>query len=114
MHSEIAQLHKEYGVFLSPTRMDTQGVSRDEAMASGLVPITNAVAAIPEFVDASCGILAPAEDATALADGVCKLYESPDLFEQLSKAAAQRVMQQTAAMRTVAQEIDLVFQERKD
>jgi glycosyltransferase involved in cell wall biosynthesis len=34
-----------------PSRTDTQGVSRDEAMSSGLVPVTNAVAAIPEFVD---------------------------------------------------------------
>jgi glycosyltransferase involved in cell wall biosynthesis len=56
---EIAALHKEYGIFLSPTRMDAQGVSRDEAMASGLVPVTNAVTAIPEFVDDRCGILAP-------------------------------------------------------
>lgn len=35
--------------FWFPTRMDTQGVSRDEAMCSGLVPITNKVAAVPEF-----------------------------------------------------------------
>src|SRR5690606_37063715 len=32
---EIAELHKQYGVFLCPSRMDTQGVSRDEAMGSG-------------------------------------------------------------------------------
>ncbi len=44
---EISRIHKQYGVFLVPTRMDSQGVSRDEAMASGLVIITNSVAAIP-------------------------------------------------------------------
>jgi hypothetical protein len=33
---EIATLHRDYGVFLVPSRMDSQGVSRDEAMASGL------------------------------------------------------------------------------
>ncbi|MBN2992439.1 glycosyltransferase [Pseudomonas cedrina subsp. fulgida] len=53
--SEIAELHKHYGVFLCPSRMDTQGVSRDEAMASGLVPLTSRVGAIPEFVDDACG-----------------------------------------------------------
>lgn len=57
-HQEIAALHKQYGLFLCPTRMDAQGVSRDEAMASGLVAVTNAVTAIPEFVDDECGILA--------------------------------------------------------
>src|SRR5690606_7139241 len=66
---EIAALHKEYGLFLTPTRMDTQGVSRDEAMSSGLVPLTNAVAAVPEFVDETCAILAPEEDHLALAAG---------------------------------------------
>jgi glycosyltransferase involved in cell wall biosynthesis len=88
---KIAQLHKEYGLFLCPTRWDSQGVSRDEAMASGLVPITNAVAAIPEFVDSSCGILAPAEDARALAEGIMTLYENPGLFETMSVEAAQNV-----------------------
>lgn len=102
---QIAALHKEYGIFLVPSRMDSQGVSRDEAMASGLVPITNRVAAIPEFVDDSCGILAPPEDAVALADAITKLYESPALFEQLSKMAAQRVISQTASERVVDQEI---------
>ncbi|MGH7182189.1 MAG: methyltransferase type 12, partial [Nitrospiraceae bacterium] len=40
-HVEIAAIHREYGIFLCPSRMDTQGVSRDEAMSSGLVPVTN-------------------------------------------------------------------------
>jgi spore maturation protein CgeB len=61
--SEISSLHRMYGVFLCPTRWDSHGVSRDEAMSSGLVPVTNAIAAIPEFLDESCGILAPPEDA---------------------------------------------------
>ncbi|WZB74632.1 glycosyltransferase [Achromobacter insuavis] len=76
-HPEIAAIHKDYGICLIPTRMDTQGVSRDEAMASGLVPVTNAVAAIPEFVDASCGVLARAENADDLAAGIVEMYETP-------------------------------------
>lgn len=106
---EISALHKDYGIFLVPTRMDSQGVSRDEAMSSGLVPVTNAVAAIPEFVDETCGILAPAEDAEALAEGIARLYESPELFEKMSKAAAQRVINQSALDRVVKQEIQVIF-----
>ncbi|WP_175771334.1 glycosyltransferase family protein [Burkholderia ambifaria] len=93
---EIADLHKEYGIFLCPSRMDTQGVSRDEAMASGLVPVTNAVAAIPEFVDATCGVLAPAEDAHELAEGLLAIVRDPRLFANMSAAAAQRVRRQSA------------------
>jgi len=104
---EIAALHREYGVFLVPTRMDAQGVSRDEAMASGLVPITNRVAAVPEFVDESCGILVDAEDSHGLAEGLTRLYHDPDLFLRLSRNAAARVKQQSGRDQTIARELDL-------
>ena len=77
---EIAKLHKEYGIFLNPTRMDSQGVSRDEAGSSGLVPVTNRVAAIPEFVDEDCGILVEAEDYVGLANAIEFLYKNPKEF----------------------------------
>jgi FkbM family methyltransferase len=103
--SEIAALHKEYGIFLSPTRMDAQGVSRDEAMASGLVPVTNGVTAIPEFVDEQCGILAPGEDAVAMAEGIAAMYENPELFVMMSEQAALRVKRQSAKEKIVDAEI---------
>ncbi len=47
-----------YGVFLSPTRMDAQGVMMCEVMASGLLTISSDNTAIPEFiVDEQNGIL---------------------------------------------------------
>lgn len=88
---EIAALHREHGVFLCPSRMDSQGVSRDEAMSSGLVPVTTAVAAIPEFVDESCGILAAPEAVDDLAAGMLRLARDPGLFTAMSRAAALRV-----------------------
>lgn len=104
---EIAALHRDYGVFLVPSRMDTQGVSRDEAMASGLVPITNRVAAIPEFVDADCAFLAEPEDAAGLADALRSLHEDPALFAQMSVAAAERVRKQSGLVQTIARELAL-------
>ncbi|WP_204161859.1 glycosyltransferase family 4 protein [Helicobacter apodemus] len=80
---EIAKLHKEYGIFLNPTRMDSQGVSRDEASSSGLVPITNKVAAIPEFVDENSGMLVEAEDYMGLAHAIEFLYKNPKEFLRL-------------------------------
>lgn len=108
---QIAELHRDYGVFLVPSRMDSHGVSRDEAMASGLVPVTTRVAAIPEFVDESCGLLADTEDAAGLAHGIAQLYGDPDLFLRLSKAAASRVRQQSGYDATIAREIAL-FKDR--
>lgn len=107
--SEIADLHKEYGVFLCPSRMDTQGVSRDEAMASGLVPVTNAVAAIPDFVDETCGVLAQAEDSAGMAAGIARLYEDEALFARMSRAAAERVRKQSDAALMVRKELDLIL-----
>jgi len=112
-HSEIATLHKQYGICLIPTRMDSQGVSRDEAMASGLVPITNAVAAIPEFLDTDCGILVPAEDYMGLSEGILKLYREPELFCQMSLNASQRVRIQSNASMVSAKEISLISEKSR-
>ena len=76
-------------------------------MSSGLIPVTNAVAAIPEFVDKSSGILAPGEDALALAKGIERLYNDPDLFATMSFAAAQRVRQQSSKQAMICAELQL-------
>ena len=105
---EIALLHREYGVFMVPSRMDSQGVSRDEAMASGLVPITNRVAAIPEFVDGDCGFLAEPEDAAGIADAVRCLHEDPELFARMSISASKRVRIQSGFDQTIARELSII------
>ncbi|NOQ14557.1 MAG: methyltransferase domain-containing protein [Methyloprofundus sp.] len=106
-HSEIAVLHKKYGIFMVPTRADTHGVSRDEAMSSGLIPLTNAVTAIPEFVDEECGILADGNDAHGLAEGIAKIYEHPELFQKMSEYAAKRVRKQCGFEQTIGKELEL-------
>lgn len=106
--AEIAALHREYGVFLTPSRIDSQGVSRDEAMSSGLVPITNRVSAIPEFVDESCAFLADPEDWKEMANAIRRLYADPHLFSQMSAAAARRVRTQSNVEQTIGRELDLM------
>ncbi|KRA30244.1 hypothetical protein ASD68_15470 [Rhodanobacter sp. Root627] len=106
--TEIARLHKQYGVFLVPTRMDSQGVSRDEAMASGLVPLTNAVAAVPEFVDDQCALLATGEDVEAMAAQLLELVRSPQKFQRMSEAAAARARRQCGADQTLSREAELI------
>ncbi len=68
--SEISALHKEYGIFPCPTRLDAQGVSMCEAMSSGLIPVTSGVTAIPEFVNDEVGVLAKEENYLDLAEGM--------------------------------------------
>jgi glycosyltransferase involved in cell wall biosynthesis len=107
-HAEIAALHKEYGIFLCPTRMDAQGVSRDEAMSSGLIPITNGVTAIPEFVDELCGVLAASDDAESMAEGIARIVENPTSFTSMSRAARARVNKQTSKSTIIGNEITLL------
>ncbi|MCW0222597.1 FkbM family methyltransferase [Campylobacter lari] len=106
---EISNLHKQYGIFLIPSRYDSQGVSRSEAMSSGLVPITNNIAAIPEFVDSECGILVEPENAKALADAIEFLYKNPDEFMKLSTNAANRVRQQCDKNMIISKELDIIL-----
>lgn len=110
--AQIAKIHKTHGIYIATTRMDTQGVSRDEAMSSGLVPVTNAVAAIPEFVNDDCGILVPGEDAKAVADGILKLVREPELFCKMSENAANHVRNQTSKEFTINKEISLIKSRR--
>jgi glycosyltransferase involved in cell wall biosynthesis/spore maturation protein CgeB len=104
---EIAALHRRHGIFLCPTRQDSQGVSRDEAMASGLVPVTTRIAAVPEFVDEDCAFLAPPENAIELAAAIETLYRDPARFQRMSAAAAERVRRDRSAAQTSTREISL-------
>ena len=98
-------MHKNHGVLLIPTRTDTHGVSREEAMSSGLVPVTTAAGAVPEFLTADEGYLAEPEDARGLADAIRDLYAHPEVFARKSTAAAARIRRTTASSRVVDAEL---------
>lgn len=108
---EMQKLHKENGVFLVPSRFDTQGVVMGEAMASGLVCITNGVAAIPEYADSECAILVRPDDALAYADAIWDLYQAPKKMHNLSKAAGERVRMQCGYGNTIKRELELISQD---
>ena len=114
LQQEIAALHRDHGIFLSPSRSDTQGVSRDEAMSSGLVPITSRVAAIPEFVDDHCGYLAEAEDAEGLARAITEMWKHPEIFAAKSRAAAERVRGQSGRDKVIGMELALIRDAEKE
>lgn len=101
-------LHNEHGVYLAPTRHDTQGVSMGEAMASGLVCVTHRVAAIPEFVSDEEAVLVDGESPEAYAAALKKLLEDPGGFLRRSAAAAHRVRRQCGVEATVARELELL------
>ena len=89
-HKDIKQQHDKHGIFLCPTRMDAQGVSMCEAMASNLVVITSKTSAIPEFVDHNInGIISTC--AKQIAESIIAMNQNPDIFCSLSRAASMKV-----------------------
>ena len=106
---EIARLHAEHGIFLSPTRWDSQGVSIGEAMSSGLVPVSTAISAIPEFVThGTSGLLAAPEDPDDLASCVEMLVDSPETFARLSEQATIHAQEVCGPKATTDREIQLI------
>lgn len=104
---EIANIHKEYGVFLCPTRQDAQGVSMCEAMSSGLVPVTSNNTAIPEFVDKESGFLT--NNPMEIAEAIKKLYKNPEMFNQMSKNASRKINVKCGKDNTIAKELELIL-----
>lgn len=106
---EIAELHRQHGIFLAPTRLDSQGVSMCEAMSSGLVAISTNIAAIPEFITHNeTGLLARPESGEELADAIERLYCDADLFARLSQAGSDRMRAQCGPAATVQKELELI------
>jgi len=106
--NEIARLHKEHGVFMCPTRLDSQGVSMCEAMSSGLIPITNGVTAIPEFVNETCGYLAEKESHIDMVKAIEELYYNSSIFKQKSLNAATRMREQCGKQKVISEEIKVI------
>ena len=73
-----------------------------------MTAVSLAVAAIPEFVDGECGILAPGDDYLAMAEGIEKLYYDPELFCRISRNAAERVRNQSSEAFTIVKELEVI------
>lgn len=105
----IPALHATHGIFLCPTRQDSQGVSMCEAMSSGLVPITTRNSAIPEFVaDQRTGFLARSSE--DIAEAIERLYLEPKVFLRMSAAAAAAIRKKCSLREIVPSELALIEQ----
>lgn len=105
---EMAEKFMQYGIFLSPTRIDTQNVSNGEAMSAGMTVISCRTAAIPEFIDNTCGYLYEFDNYFQMADQIEFLYYHPKEFLRRCKNAAIRVRQQCGYDSTIKKEIELI------
>jgi glycosyltransferase involved in cell wall biosynthesis len=66
------------------------GITFIEAMLAGLPVVTTAIGGAKEIVNDDCGILAPPDDANALALSLKKLIEDPSLRQRLGSGGPGR------------------------
>ncbi|EKU47780.1 glycosyltransferase family 4 protein [Staphylococcus massiliensis] len=110
---EIAKLHKEFDVFLCPTRLDSQGVSMCEAMSSGLVPVATDITAIPEYVENNVsGLLAKPESPESIAYQIERLYFNRNLLEKLSYNAQKSIREKAGTEVVIEKEMKVMRNER--
>lgn len=105
---EMKTVHGAHGVFLAPTRFDTQGVSLGEAMSSGLACITNRTTGIPEFCDDESAVLVRPDDPQAFAEAIWETAHDPGKVDALSRNGAERVRRQCGFGNTIERELALI------
>jgi L-malate glycosyltransferase len=106
-NSIIPSIHKNHGIFLCPSRLDTQGVSMCEAMASGLVPITSPIGGIPEYATDQVSSF-QVKTGKEIAEKIEYLYKYPDVFLEMSKKARLEIVNKCNLSTTVAREVELI------
>jgi glycosyltransferase involved in cell wall biosynthesis len=106
-NSEIPVLHQQFGIYGAVTRMDAQGVSMCEAMASGLPTVSFDITAISEFITSGeNGFLAQPYDLQEFVDYTHELVEDRQLFERIA-LAGRASMEAIDVRKTCETEIDL-------
>jgi L-malate glycosyltransferase len=89
----IEDLLAECDLFLLPSIEESFGLAALEAMASGVPVIAAKTGGIPEVVeDGVSGYLFDKYDVEAMAQGAIKLLNTPELHQQLAKAARDRAV----------------------
>lgn len=86
-----------------PSDWEGVPVSLIEAVAHGVPAVGSDVGGVAELLGDGCGLLVPAGDAVALADGIRDLLLSPQLRAEVSRAGRARVEQEFAVERVVEQ-----------
>jgi glycosyltransferase involved in cell wall biosynthesis len=103
---KLNQFFTRYGIFLAPTRMDAQGVSMCEAMASGLLTVSSDNTAIPEFIThLKNGILG--NNPKIIAEEILKVVNNEARYNELVKSA-RNSMEKIDISKTVSKEIDVL------
>jgi glycosyltransferase involved in cell wall biosynthesis len=109
-HARVADLLREYDIYLSMSRSDTTSVSLLEAMACGVFPIVSDIPANHEWIeDGVNGLLVPVEDSAALAAAIERAWNDRTL-RQSAAAANARIISERANWQENMAEVERLFE----
>ncbi len=107
-NAELPRLFAGHGGYYAVTRMDAQGVSMCEAMASGLAVVSFRTTGIPEFVKhGETGLLAKPYDVKEAAGLIETLVTDKNLYTRLVENA-RRFIESIDISITAAKELEVV------
>ena len=89
-HDALA-IYRHCDIFVLPSRSEGRPNALLEAMASELPVVATRLPGVIEVVTDESGILVDAEDAFALAKGICRLARDPDSRKAMGQKAARRI-----------------------
>ncbi|WP_313112369.1 glycosyltransferase family 4 protein [Aequorivita sediminis] len=109
--AQMNKLFKNYGIFISTTRMDSQGITMMEGMSAGLLVASTDNSSKREFIsDGETGILAI--EAKEIAAKIIEAVENPNNFLRITKNARRR-MEEICLEKVTAKEISVLKQTAK-
>jgi glycosyltransferase involved in cell wall biosynthesis len=114
---DLARVYRAADVYAWPSVKEAVGVSFIEAAAAGIAVVAGRSGGIDHAVEhGRTGLVVPAGDAPALADGIAALLDEPDLARRMGAAGAERaaaVNDVAAAARVLAADLrDLIDRRR--
>lgn len=108
-NDKIADIYKENGILLIPSRHDAHAVAMGEAAASGLVVVGSKVTSNPYFMDEQVNhTLADPENPIELADIIERMYQNPEEFLQISKRLSKVTVSRCCIANTIGKEVQLI------
>ncbi len=88
----LADYYRTADIYLHAARVESFGNVLLEARACGTPIVATAVGGIPEQVPEGTGILTPAGDPRAFADGIAALLQRDDLRASIAEAGLRHVL----------------------
>ena len=93
-HTDIHRWYQALDIFVAPQRWEGFGLTPLEAMACDIPVVATDVGAFSELVvDGETGYVVPEISANALAEGIQRLVNKPDLLDAFSRNARRHVEQ---------------------